>query len=393
MKKKVLILNGSFCEIPLIEAAHKLGYYVVTTGNAPSLIGHAYADEYIPEDYSNKEAILELVKTRKIDSIISCANDFGVLTAAYVAEKMGWKGHDTYKNAELLHLKDKFKKYLKEKKIPSPVSTVFKDAVSAKKYLDEVSYPIIVKAIDLTGGKGIMRADNKEEGYIAVDNAYKASRSDNIVIEPYITGVQQTFVAFLQDKKVVSYTGCNSYSPINPYLIQSETLPAVDMEDISSELCKIIEFMAEDLSLADGVFAFQLIRNGKKFNIIEMMRRPFGNQFLQLVEDNTDFQWHMAQVITQTGGNLGSLERISRKRAFCGHHGIMAPQNGTLVSCTIPEDIEKHIYKKVEMCAPGGKIENCMNERIAYIFYEYDSIEEMNKAVLGFNDRISVVMQ
>ena len=71
----------------------------------------------------------------------------------------------------------------------------------------------------------------------------------------------------------------------------------------------------------------------------------------------------------------------------------MAPQNGTLVSCTIPEDIEKHIYKKVEMCAPGGKIENCMNERIAYIFYEYDSIEEMNKAVLGFNDRISVVMQ
>ena len=124
-----------------------------------------------------------------------------------------------------------------------------------------------------------------------------------------------------------------------------------------------------------------------------MMRRPFGNQFLQLVEDNTDFPWHMAQVVTQTGGDSSSLERIPQKRKFCGHHGIMAPKNGTLVSCTIPEDIEKHIYKKVVMCEPGGKIENRMNERIAYIFFEYDSLEEMNRAVVAFNERILVEMK
>jgi len=393
MKEKVLVLNGSFCEIPLIESLHKLGYYVVTTGNAPHLIGHSYADEYIPADYSNKELILKLVKDEGIDHIVSCANDFGVLTAAYVAEKMGWRGHDTYKNARLLHLKDEFKKYLEEKNIPSPVSKVFATAEEAKAHLDVATYPVIVKATDLTGGKGIMKAENKEEGYLAVDNAYKLSRADNIIIEPFITGVQQTFVAFLQNKRVVSYTGCNSYSPINPYLIQAETLPAVDMQDISDELCKIIEFIAEDLSLCDGVFAFQLIRNGKSFSIIEMMRRPFGNQFLKLVEDNTDFQWHMAQVITQTGGDSTSLERIPKKRPFCGHHGIMATKNGTLVSYHIPEHIEKHIYKKVEMCRPGEKIENFMNERVAYIFYEYDSIEQMNDAVCRFNDEISVVME
>lgn len=390
--EKVLVLNGSFCEIPLIEQAHNLGYYVVTTGNAPSLIGHNYADKYIRADYSDKEAILKLVKDENIDHIISCANDFGVLTAAYVAEKMGWSGHDTYENAKLLHLKDEFKEYLKKHKIPSPISNIFKDAQSAKKYLDSATYPVIVKATDLTGGKGIMKAENFKEGYFAVDNAYKLSRSNNIVIEPFITGIQQTFVAFLHNKKVVSHTACNSYSPINPYLIQSETLPATNIQDISNELCSIIEYIANDLSLVDGVFAFQLIRNGKDFSIIEMMRRPFGNQFLQLVEDNTDFQWHLAQVITQTGGDSGSLERVPKKRRFCGHHGIMAPKNGILVSYSIPEDIDKHIYKKVEMCMPGGKIENCMNERIAYIFYEYDDLDEMNRAVIEFNNKISVEM-
>ena len=55
--KKVLILNGSFCEVPIIKKAKELGYYVVTTGNMPNLVGHQYADEYIPADYSDKEAI------------------------------------------------------------------------------------------------------------------------------------------------------------------------------------------------------------------------------------------------------------------------------------------------------------------------------------------------
>ena len=58
--KKVLILNGSFCEVPIIKKAKELGYYVVTTGNMPNLVGHQYADEYIPADYSDKEAILKL---------------------------------------------------------------------------------------------------------------------------------------------------------------------------------------------------------------------------------------------------------------------------------------------------------------------------------------------
>ena len=50
MQEKVLILNGSFSELTIINEAKKMGYYVVTTGNMPDLIGHKYADEYIPAD-------------------------------------------------------------------------------------------------------------------------------------------------------------------------------------------------------------------------------------------------------------------------------------------------------------------------------------------------------
>ena len=108
-KKRVLVLNGSFCEAPIIKKAKEMGMYVITTGNAPNLIGHQYADEYIPADYSDKEKVLQIVKDNDIEGVISCANDFGVLTAAYVAEQMGWPGHDKYEIAKLLHHKNLFK--------------------------------------------------------------------------------------------------------------------------------------------------------------------------------------------------------------------------------------------------------------------------------------------
>lgn len=68
----------------------EMGYYVVTSGNAPNLEGHAFADEYIAADYSDKELMLNLVIEHQIDGIISCANDFGTITVAYIAKQMVW---------------------------------------------------------------------------------------------------------------------------------------------------------------------------------------------------------------------------------------------------------------------------------------------------------------
>ena len=111
--KKLLLLNGGHSEITLIEEAHKLGYYVITSGNDSHLIGHRLADENIFEDYSNYEKMLRIAEVNKIDAVVSCANDFGAITASYIAEKMGLPGHDSFETTLLLHQKDGFKKFAK----------------------------------------------------------------------------------------------------------------------------------------------------------------------------------------------------------------------------------------------------------------------------------------
>ena len=83
-QKKLMLLGGLRYLLPVIEAAHKQGYYVITADYLPDNIAHKYSDEYCNVSIIDKEA-----KRLQIDGITSFACDSGVVTAAYVAEKMG----------------------------------------------------------------------------------------------------------------------------------------------------------------------------------------------------------------------------------------------------------------------------------------------------------------
>jgi len=148
-KKKILILNGDHSDIPLIQAAKKLELRVITTGNIPHLIGHHYADEYHCIDFSNKDEILKLSQQLHIDYICSNANDFGAITASYVAEEMGIGGHDSYQTTLLLHQKDLFKKFAFQHQIPTPYTQSFDNKDEALKAVEHDHFPLIIKPVDL----------------------------------------------------------------------------------------------------------------------------------------------------------------------------------------------------------------------------------------------------
>lgn len=390
--KKLLVLNGSFCEKPLIEKAKEMGYYVVTTGNAPELIGHKSADEYIPCDYSDKEAILKLVKDNGIEGIVSCANDFGVLAAAYVAEQMGWRGHDSYENTLLLHHKDLFKKYCEENDIPSVRSKVFTEEQELLRYVKDCRYPIIVKANDLTGGKGIQRANTYEEAVIAARYAFEMSRDKKILVEPFIIGTQHAIDVFIAGGKIVCTTGCNCYSMVNPYLIQTETYPSDFLEQDGEAIGNIVLNMVRRLDLADGVFTVQYMRENGQFYIIEVMRRLTGNLSFTLYEKVTGFPWYEGYIRASLGMDCSMLFAGVPQAKFCGHHGIFAESNGRMKEYTIPDDIKAHMYEFVELIKPGEIISDYKLERIASLFYIYDSKEKMDEAAKSFYKEIKVEM-
>ena len=386
--KKVLLLNAGHTEIPIIEELKKLGCYIITSGKRPDMPGHKLADKYICEDYSDKEAILKIAEDEQIDAIVSNAYDLGMVTTAYVAEKLGLPGHDSYENTAMLHQKDSFKELCTRLDIRLPKSKRFTNQDEAMSYLNNVSFPIMVKATDQASGVGINRAENYEEAVESVRDSFEKSKKKSILIEEFIEGTQQSFVAFVVNGKVQVSMSCNCYSPINPYLIQTETMPGDDFENLKPQLTEIVEKLFAACDLVDGLITIQyIVKNGQPY-VIEMMRRCLGNRFLTPISAVTGFPWYKAMVMAELGMDCSNIEFTKPLGNYAGHHAIMSTRNGIYEGVEIPEDIMVHTFEYDELFEKGEEIKNYMMERMGYIYYTYDTREELDNAAKHFNENI-----
>lgn len=376
--KKMLILNGSHSDIQLIQEAKYLGYYTITLGNRPDLIGHRYSDEYKNIDFSDKETVYEFAKQEKVDAICACANDFGALSTAYAAERLGLNGHDKYETALILHHKDKFKEFARKYNIKTPLADNFDSLEKALSVKNNYEYPLIVKPVDLTGGKGVTRVNEVEDYEHAVKRAFEMSKEKKIIIEPFIEGTYHSFSTFLVNKKVRAYFSDNEYSYLNPFLVTTSAHPATDIEFAEKTLIEEAEKIANILNLVDGVFHIQYIMKDKKLYIIEITRRCSGDWYPEPVMHALNQNWAKWIIMAEAGMDCSNIPFIKdKKNVFCGRHCIMGKKNGKVKDIYFSPEIQKNIYKSFIWFKPNYEITNFMVDKLGILFLEYETEEEM----------------
>lgn len=113
-QKKLMLLGGIRYLLPVIEAAHEQGYYVITADYLPNNIAHRYSDEYVNVSIIDKEAVLKVAREKEIDGILSFGVDPGVVSASYVQTQMGIPSFGPFESVEILQNKDKFRTFLSE---------------------------------------------------------------------------------------------------------------------------------------------------------------------------------------------------------------------------------------------------------------------------------------
>ena len=79
-----MLLGGIRYLLPVIEAAHNQGYYVITADYFPDNIAHKYSDEYINVSIIDKEAVLEVACEKEIDGIMSFGVDPGAVSYTHL---------------------------------------------------------------------------------------------------------------------------------------------------------------------------------------------------------------------------------------------------------------------------------------------------------------------
>ena len=386
--KRLLMLNASYFEIPLILSAKNQGFYVITTGNNPNAPAHKYGDEYAKFDYSDYDGMVNLAKDLKINAISQGCSDNCALTAAYIGEKLGLKGHDSFENAQIIHRKDYFKNFVSKYKIHSPLAYKFNNINEALKLNVKSKLPLIVKPNDQAGGKGVTKVCDVEEYKNAIDKAFSKSNAKSIVVESFIDGSLHSFTTFIVNKKVKACATFNDYSFVNKFLTNSGISPADNAELAQKLLIPEVEFIADKLGLVDGLLHMQYImKNGQPW-IIEMMRRMPGNNYVTALTRATGIDWYDWIIKAEAGKNCEGIPESILRNKYYGYHAVMSDKNGIFHGLKVEKTFEKYLIDLIEYEEAGAKIDDYLYQKFGLAQFYLNDEKEKDYYMKKINEMI-----
>lgn len=387
--KTLLVAGGSHSDIPVIMAAKAHGYRVLTSGNRPGDYGHRYGDGAYLEDFSDYGKMLDLARRLKVDAICPSANDFSMISAAYVAEKLGLPGFDSFQTTLRLHHKDSFRALGAEIGLDSPRALGFDSPDITAADIADLVFPLIVKPIDLTGGKGISRVDCPEQLRAAIDLAFEFSRAKRVVIEEFFHGTLHSYSSIICDKKVVFEFADNEYSYLNPYTVTTSTSPALVSPEVLKKVRANTELLARTLRLHDGILHAQFLASGQDCRIIEYTRRSPGDLYAFPVQATSGVDYADLIVRPYLGLPITPPER-KEKTAYYSRHCLLAACNGVFTDIDIDPEIAANVREQIIVAQPGHQVTNYLSERLGVIFLEYASADEMARKTARITELIRV---
>ncbi len=366
---RVLLCGGSHADIPQIEALRQLGHWVATSGNNPNELGHRFADAYLPGDYSDAAAMQRIVEEHGIDRVVPCCNDFSYVSCATVATSIGQRGYDTPAIARQLHDKDAFRALCSTLSIPVPRVMATCDA--AGDLPRQFDIPVIVKPVDLSGGKGMSKVAAGEDARSAIRHAIERSKAGRVVIEEYVEGSNHGLSTIIADGKVVFSFADNEHYFVNPYLVAGASTPGSARSAVIAGLIRDIETLAAGLTLVDGLMHCQFIQTADGYRLLEICRRPPGDLYTRFVEMATGVPYPSLLVRQFLGEAVAANELAPSARPLTlTRHCAMAHRNGTFRRLDIDPRLEGMVAGRFDLLRPGDEIRDFQTQKAAILFID-----------------------
>lgn len=400
MKQKKLMLLGGLCYLlPIINIAHKLGYYVITCDYLPNNIAHKYSDEYINVSIIDKDAVLRIAQEKRIDGIMSFAVDPGVVTAAYVAEQMGLPFQGSYESVCILQDKSKFRKFLSDNKFNVPNAKGYTNLNDALADVDYFNWPVIVKPVDSAGSKGVSRVDTPNDLAKAIEYALSEAHNGHFIIEDFLEkeGNTSDSDCFTVDGKLVfcSFSDqrfdANASNPYTPSAYSwPSTMPQWAQDELKNELQRLMVL----LNMKTGIYNIEtrLCKNGKAY-IMEVSPRGGGNRLSEMLNYSTNTNIIEYAVRAAMGENTVGL-CAPNYSGYLAEIILHSDKKGVFGNLEVAESFKNKVVETDLWVSPGDKVEcfDGANHAIGTLVMRYDSLDELNSAMNKIKSWCNVIV-
>ena len=266
---------------------------------APGNAGIAQIAECVPIGVMEFDKLTAFAKENAIDLVVVAPDD--PLAAGLVDELTanGIRAFGPDKKAAILEGSKAFSKDLMKKYgIPTAAYENFDDPAKALAYLENCSYPIVLKADGLALGKGVLICKDHEEAVAGVKEIMEDKKfgdsGNRMVIEEFMTGREVSVLSFCDGKSIRIMTSAQDHKrakdgdqglntggmgTFSPSPFYTDEIDAICKETIYQ---KTVDAMASEGRPFKGVifFGLMLTKDGPK--VLEYNAR-FGDPEAQVV--------------------------------------------------------------------------------------------------------------
>ena len=376
--KKLMVLGAGFPQAQLINAAKEMGYATVVCSIPGDYPAFDCADEIAYADISDPEAVLAAAKEYAVDGIATCCLDTGVRALGYACEKLGFPGL-----SEAAAVCSANKWQMKQAFMAQGVNTArcyqVTEVAALEKALQELSMPVVVKAVDLQGSKGVYICQTADDARAAYSEAMALTRQDFCIVEEYIQGNELGAQAFVYKGEIVFVLphGDNTYMshtavPVGHYV------PIDAGEDIQAAAIEQSQKAIRALGLDNCAVNIDLIERDGKIYLIELTGRAGATCLVELVSIwyGIDY-FKMIAAMAMGDDPIAIFNTRSDKRTANASRMLLSEKSGVIRSITDNVTRDESVYDLSLIVKEGDRVEKFTNakDRLGQLIVQGDTAQ------------------
>lgn len=382
MKGKRLLVNGAGRgNLGLMKAAKDLGVYTIVTGLAGPC--KELADKTYPDVHpGHPDEVLKVAEQEHVDGVAITCNDMGLESVGRCNDILHLQGI-----SEAVAKCAANKLYMKEKLVANGVRTArfmnIHNETELNEAVSQLEFPVIVKATDLQGSRGICIVREKDKLKSAYEEVMSLTHKDFCIVEEFIEGVEFGAQAFVYQGEVLfvlphgdETVMCKTAVPIGHYMpyAMSDALAA----DVDLQARKAITA----LGLDNCAVNIDFISRGDQAYIIELTGRGGANGLTDITSKYFGIDYYKMIVVTALGGDPREVfaQRLGTPRAAVSKM-LTSDKSGIAKGVTVPTLPDTDITMFV---SAGDEIRafTNSNDDTGQIIVSGDNLEECNTKIV-----------
>lgn len=395
--KKIMVLGAGRGQVQLIKTAKKLGYHTIVASINGNYPGFAFADEVCYVDISKPDEVLKQAQSLKIDGIATACLDTGISALGYVCEKMNLPGLNSH-SAELSGNKLLMKEAFFRNNVSTAKYKVLKSEDGLRDVENEFEFPVIIKAVDLQGSRGINVVRDESNLLKCYEDTMSETHQDFCIVEEFIDGHKFSCQAFVVNRKIL-FTQCygdvtyfsKTGIPIGHYV------PLCVNPEILRQSKNEVEKAINVIGFDNCVVNVDLIEKNNKVYIIELTGRIGANCLPELTSIYYGVDIYKMIVETAMGKDMTHYfySHASCKKIPCYAKMLYSEKSGTLKDIINNNDKNENIVEITYFVEHGDEIHKFENSKdcTGQVIVKGNSLDECENFINEVSNRIEFVLE